>query len=93
VLAAARAVFLVYRTTPIAVLHCKSSLLPPEIELDQLAILATVRIRRLDLYYSLYRRAAKITRLGLLTSRFARCILAFLALEQVNPIQQPLWYS
>jgi hypothetical protein len=71
VLAAARAVLLVYRTTPIAVLHCESGFLLPEIELDQLAILATVRICRLDLYYPLYRRAAKITRLGLLTSRFA----------------------
>jgi hypothetical protein len=93
VLAAARAVLLVYRTTPIAVLHCESSLLTPEIELDQLAILAIVRIRTLDPYYPLYRRAAKITRLGLLTPRFARRILALLASEQVNPIQQPPWYS
>jgi hypothetical protein len=60
-LAAARAVLLVYRTTPIAVLHCESGLLPPEIELDQLAILATVRIRRLDPYHPLYRRAANLT--------------------------------
>jgi hypothetical protein len=56
VLAAARAVLPVYRTTPIAVLHRESGLLPPEIELDQLAILATVRIRRLDPYHPLYRR-------------------------------------
>jgi len=71
VLAAARAVLLVYRTTPIAVLHRESSFLLPEIELDQLAILAIVRICRLDLYYPLYKRAAKITRLEVLTSRFA----------------------
>jgi hypothetical protein len=90
VLAAARAVLLVYRTTLIAVLYCKSGFLPPEIELGQLAILATVRIRRLDPYYPLYRRAAKITRLELLTLRFARHILALLASEQVNLIQQPL---
>jgi hypothetical protein len=85
-LAAARAVLLVYRTTPIVVLHRESGLLPPEIELDQLATLATVRIRRLDLYHPLYRRAAKITCLELLTSRFARRILALLSSEQVNPI-------
>jgi hypothetical protein len=89
VLAAARAVLLVYRTTPIAVLYCESGLLPPEIELDQLAILATVRICRLDPYHPLYRRAAKIPRLELLTLRFARRILAFPASEQVNLIQQP----
>jgi len=93
VLATARAVLLVYRTTPIAVLRRESSLLPTEIELDQLAILATVRIRRLDPYHPLSRRAAKITRLRVLTSRFARRILALPALEQVNPIQQAPWYS
>jgi hypothetical protein len=93
VLAAARAVLLVYRTTPIAVLYRESSLLLPEIELDQLAILATVCIRRLDPYYPLYRKAAKIIRLELLTLRFARRILALLASEQVNLIQQLLWYS
>jgi hypothetical protein len=81
VLAAAQAVLSVYRTTPIAVLHRESGLLPPEIELDQLATLATVRIRRLDLYHPLYRRANKITRLGVPTSHFARRILALPALE------------
>jgi hypothetical protein len=93
VLATARVVLLVYRTTLIEVLYCESSLLPPEIELDQLAILATVRVCRLDLYYPLYRQTAKTTRLGMPTSRFACCILALPASEQVNPIQQPSWYA
>jgi len=86
VLAAARAVLPVYRTRPIAVLYCESGLLPPEIEPDQIATLATVRIRRLDPYYPVYKRAAKITRLGMLTSHFAHCVLALPALERINPI-------
>jgi hypothetical protein len=55
VLAGARAILPVYRTTPVAALYRESGLLPPEIELDQLALLATVRIRRLDPYHPLRR--------------------------------------
>jgi ribonuclease HI/endonuclease/exonuclease/phosphatase family metal-dependent hydrolase len=91
VLAGARAVLPVYCTTPIAVLHRESGLLPPEIELNQLALAATTRLRRLDPSHPLRRRATKVTRHGHPTSRFARRVLALPASEQVNPIRYPPW--
>ena len=53
VLAGARAVLPVFRTTPVSVLHRESGFSPPEIELDQIALLAAVRLRRLDPYHPL----------------------------------------
>jgi hypothetical protein len=53
ILVGARAVLPVYRTTPTAALHRESGLLPPEIELNQLALLATTRLCRLDPYHPL----------------------------------------
>jgi ribonuclease HI len=91
VLAGARAVLPVYRTTPTAALHRESGLLPPEIELNQLALLAATRLRRLDPYHPLLKRATKIARLGRPTSRFARRVLALPNSELVNPLQNPPW--
>jgi hypothetical protein len=91
VLAGARAVLPVYCTTPTAALHRESGLLPPEIELNQLALSATTRIRRLDPSHPLRRRATKVTRQGRPTSRFARRVLALPASEQVNPLKHPPW--
>jgi hypothetical protein len=91
VLAGARAILPVYRTTPEAALLRESGLLPPEIELNQIALLATVRIRRLDPYHPLRKRAEMISRLGRPTTRLSRRVLALPAAEQVNPLQEPPW--
>ena len=91
VLAGARAVLPVYYTTPIAALHRESGLLPPEIELNQLALLTTVRLRRLDPYYLLYKRALRIIRTSRPTSRFARRVLVLPDSEHINPLQNPPW--
>jgi hypothetical protein len=91
VLAGARAVLPVYRTVPAAALHRESGLLPPEIELDQLALLSAVRLRRLDPYHPLRKRSERIRRTGFASSRFARQVLALPASECVNPLQNPPW--
>jgi hypothetical protein len=65
ILAGARAVLPVYRTTPVPVLYRESGLLPAEIELDYLAATTTVRLRRLDPYHPLRKRAEGIARTGL----------------------------
>src|SRR6201990_1382695 len=83
VLAGARAVLPVFRTTPTAALYRESGLLPPEIELKQLALAATVRLRRLDSYHPLRKRAEKILRLSRPNTRLARRVLALPPSEQV----------
>ncbi|EED16912.1 hypothetical protein TSTA_019730 [Talaromyces stipitatus ATCC 10500] len=88
----ARAVLPVFRITPIPVVYRESRFSPPDIELDRIALLATVRLRRLDLYYPLRRRAEQITSNGRQTSRFARCILALPNSEQINPLQYAPWH-
>ena len=91
VLAGARAILPVFCTTPIAALHRESGLIPPEIELNQLALMATVRLRRLDPYHPLRRRAETVLSLQRPSSRFARRVLNLPASEQVNPLQHPPW--
>jgi hypothetical protein len=59
ILASIRAILPVYCTTSIPILHQESGLLPAEVELDYIAASATVRLRRLDPYHPLYRRAAR----------------------------------
>lgn len=93
VLAGARAVLPAFRTTPISVLHRESGFPPPDIELDQIALLAAVRLRRLDPYHPLRKRAEQIARNGRPISRFARCVLALPNSEQINPLQYAPWYS
>ena len=92
VLAGARAVLPVFRTTPVSVLHRESGFYPPEIELDQITLLAAVRLRRLDPYHPLRKRAEQIARSGRPTSRFARRVLALPNSEQINPLQYAPWY-
>ncbi|KAI9034741.1 reverse transcriptase, partial [Aspergillus affinis] len=91
ILAGARAILPVYRTTPIPALYRESGLLPAEIELDYIAATATVRLRRLDPYHPLRKRAERVTRTGFQTSRFARRVLALPESEQLNPLQNAPW--
>ncbi|KAI9034981.1 ribonuclease H family protein [Aspergillus affinis] len=91
ILAGARAVLPVYRTTPIPALYRESGLLPAEIELDYRVATAAVRIRRLDPYHPLRRRAEKVIRIGLKKSRFARRVRALPKSEQINPLQNAPW--
>jgi ribonuclease HI len=93
VLAGARAILPVFRTTPTAALYRESGLLPPEIELDQLAHMATVRLRRLDLDHPLQIRAEKVTLSRRPSSRFARRVIDLPDSERVNPIQYPPWLA
>lgn len=91
VLAGARAVLPVFCTTPTVALHRESGLLPPEIELNQLALMATVRIRRLDPDHPLRLRAEKILLTQRPSSRFARRVLDLPLSEQVNPLRYAPW--
>ncbi|EED20549.1 conserved hypothetical protein [Talaromyces stipitatus ATCC 10500] len=92
ILTGARAVLPVFRTTPKPVLYRESGFSPPEIELDRIALLATVRLRRLDPYHPLRRRAEQIASNGRQTSRFARRTLALPNSEQINPLQYAPWH-
>jgi hypothetical protein len=65
ILAGARAVLLVYQTTLVPVLYWESGLLLAKIELDYLAAITIVRLRRLDPYYPLCKRAEGIAWTGL----------------------------
>ncbi|EED11975.1 conserved hypothetical protein [Talaromyces stipitatus ATCC 10500] len=92
ILTGARAVLPVFRTTPKPVLYRESGFSPPEIELDRIALLATVRLRRLDPYHLLRRRAEQIASNSRQTSRFARRTLALPNSEQINPLQYAPWH-
>jgi ribonuclease HI len=91
ILAGARAVLPVFRTTPVSVLHRESGLLTPQIELDQVASLATTRLRRLDPCHPLRKRAGRIVRAGRPTSRIARRVLSLPKSEQINPLRYAPW--
>jgi ribonuclease HI len=91
VLAGARAVLPVFCTTPTAALYRESGLLPPEIELNQLALMDTVRIRRLDPDHPLRLRAEEVLLTQRPSSRFARRILDLPLSEQVNPLRHAPW--
>lgn len=93
VLTGARATLPVYYSTPTAALHRESGLLPPEIELNQITLKATTRLRRLDPYHPLYQRAKQTSRLNRLSSRFARRVIALPPSEQINPLVIPPWQS
>lgn len=89
----ARAILPVFRTTPLPALYRESGLLPAEVELDYIATSATIRVRPLDPYHPLRKRAAKIAQTGWATSRFARRVLALPESEQINHLQYPPWLS
>ena len=91
ILAGARAILPVFRTTPTPALYRESGLLPPEIELDYIAASAAIRLRRLDPYHPLYKRAVRVTRTGRPDTRFARRVLALPESEQINPLQHAPW--
>ncbi|EED14533.1 hypothetical protein TSTA_107400 [Talaromyces stipitatus ATCC 10500] len=88
----ARAVLPVFCTIPKPVLYRESGFSPPEIELDRIALLATVRLQRLNPYHPLRRRAEQITSNGRQISQFARRTLALPNSEQINPLQYTPWH-
>ncbi|EED12012.1 hypothetical protein TSTA_000840, partial [Talaromyces stipitatus ATCC 10500] len=92
ILTGARAFLPAFRITPIPVLYRESGFSPLDIELDRMALLATVRLRRLDPYHPLRRRAEQIASNGRQTSHFARHILALPNSEQINPLQYTPWH-
>ncbi|EED11469.1 reverse transcriptase, putative [Talaromyces stipitatus ATCC 10500] len=59
---------------------------------NKFALLATIRLRRLDPYHPLRRRAEQVASNGRQTSRFARRILALPNSEQINPLQYAPWH-
>lgn len=87
----ARAILSVYRTTPTSALLRESGLRPSEIALDGRAAVATARLRRLDSYHPLLRRANRILTQRRPSSRFARRVLSLPECEQINPIASPPW--
>lgn len=89
--AGARAILPVYCTTPVPALYQESGLLPAETKLNYLATTAIIRLRRLDPYHPLCKRAEGITRTGLQTSQFARRVLALPESEQLNPLKYAPW--
>jgi ribonuclease HI/endonuclease/exonuclease/phosphatase (EEP) superfamily protein YafD len=91
VLAGARAILPVYRTTRKAALYREARLRPPEIELDLIAQTYAVRTARLDPNHPLRHRVTCIIRTGQPTSRLARLVLALPKAESVNPIADPPW--
>jgi hypothetical protein len=69
-----------------SILYYESRFLPPQIELDQITLSASTRLRHLDPYHPLRKQAKRIARTGRPTSRFARRVLALPKSEQINPI-------
>ncbi|APA15575.1 hypothetical protein sscle_15g103450 [Sclerotinia sclerotiorum 1980 UF-70] len=92
VLECARAILPVWRTTNTATLYRETGLRPPEIELDNMALTATVRTRRLDPYHPLVWRSEWIQENpNYFKTRYARCILSLPPSEQINPLVTPKW--
>ncbi|KAI0999349.1 hypothetical protein K3495_g8847 [Podosphaera aphanis] len=91
--ASARAIFPVYRTTPITALRRETGIPSPEIALDGHCRAALVRQRRLDSRHPLLRCANIVSRLNRPTSGFARQILALPCPEQIYSIAVPPWTS
>ncbi len=91
VLASARAILPVYRTTQTAALYMESRLRPPEIELNLIAETFAARTARLDPDHPLRIRALRIKNAGLPKTRLARLLLALPKAETVNPIALPPW--
>ncbi|APA09338.1 hypothetical protein sscle_05g041080 [Sclerotinia sclerotiorum 1980 UF-70] len=88
----ARAILPVWRTTNTATLYRESGLRPPEIELDNIALTATVRTRRLDPYHPLAWRSEWIQENpNSFKSRYARRIASLRPSEQINPLAAPKW--
>jgi hypothetical protein len=67
----------------------ESGLLLAEIKLDYTATITTARLRCLDPYHPLRRRAERIVQDGHLTSCFARRVLVLPESEQLNPLHAP----
>jgi ribonuclease HI len=97
-LTSARSILPVFSTTPSSVLFRESGLSPPEFKLDEIALRATVRIRRLDPQHPLRTRAYAIrgplipTRRSRVPTRFARRFLSLPPSEQLDVLALPPWF-
>jgi ribonuclease HI len=91
VLTSARAILPVFRTTQTSALYRESRIRPPEIELNLATQSFAARTARLDPRHPLRKRAKRVARKGIPSSRFARLILALPKAEAVNPIALPPW--
>jgi hypothetical protein len=87
----ARATLPVFCTTPLPVLYRESGLLTAEDELHYIATSATIRVRHLDPYHPLRRRAARIAQTGWAMSRFVRRVLPLPESEQPNQLHHAPW--
>ena len=91
ILAAAREVLPVWKTTPTSALYRESGLSLPEIALNVQALSATIWFRRLDPRHPLRIRAGKITSFSKPISRFARRSLSLPKADQVDSLNAPPW--
>lgn len=98
-LTSARSILPVFSTTPSSVLYRESGLSPPELKLDEIALRATVRIRRLDPQHPLRTRAYAIQgpliptrRSRKVPTRFARRFLTLPPSEQLDTLALPPWF-
>lgn len=98
-LASARVILPAFSTTPSPALIRESGLSLPELKLDEIALRATVRIRRLDPRHPLRMRAEAVrgplvpTRRGQIPTRFARRYLSLPRSEQLDMLDLPPWAS
>ncbi|KAI1005071.1 hypothetical protein K3495_g3142 [Podosphaera aphanis] len=88
--ATARAIFPVYRTTPIAALLRETGLNSAEVALDDISRRAAIRTRRLDPRHPLFTRGQKSLN-GIALTRFARTCRNIPASENNNPLLNPPW--
>lgn len=98
-LTSARAILPVFSTTPSAVLLRESGLSPPELKLEEIALRATVRIRRLDAQHPLRIRADAVpgpfvpSRRNRFPTRFVRRLLLLPCSEQLDMLALPPWFA
>jgi ribonuclease HI len=97
-LTSARAILPVFSTTPAAVLLRESGLSPPELKLEEIALRATVRIRRLDTQHPLRIRADAVqgpfipTRRNRFPTRLVKRLLSLPPSEQLDMLVLPPWF-
>lgn len=91
ILAGARAILPVYRTTPTSALFRESGLLPPEIELNKRSRQAILRTYRLDTRHPLRKRIHWARRNKRNVSRLSRRALDHPEIENIDPLIYPPW--
>lgn len=91
VLACARAILPVYRTTPIPILYKESGLLPPDIELNKRSRKAILRIHQLDPRHPLRKRINWVAKTRQTNTRLGRWALSIPEVEYIDPLINPPW--